>query len=90
MTVVYVLRDNGLSAGTLPAGWGTQGAFEKLQELHLGSNSLSGSLPTQWGAARNGIVFPSLLTVDLSNNSFSGYLPSGWGTGFQVGYSSHS
>ena len=46
------------------------------------NNTLTGTLPSQWGTDAD--VFAELQWLDVSNNSLSGYLPNGWGPGFQV------
>ncbi len=40
-----------LHAGSLPASWGTPGAFPALQYMGLAGNNLTGSLPGSWAAA---------------------------------------
>lgn len=62
------------------------GAFDKLEELNLSNNSLSSTLPQQWGDLSNGAVLGSLQYLDVSMNSLSGSLPPSWGSGFNVSY----
>lgn len=70
--------------GTLPAAWGTLGAFDSLEKLNLAGNQFSGSLPAQWGSNQSGLVFPALQGLDMSNNSLTGVLPQAWGSGLPV------
>jgi hypothetical protein len=39
-----------LHAGSLPASWGSPGAFPALQYMGLAGNNLTGSLPDSWAA----------------------------------------
>ena len=82
----WFLTFSGTNAGNLPAAWGTMGAFESLKELNLNNNSLSGTLPAQWGDTSNGAVLVSLQSLDVSTNSLSGALPATWGSGFAVSH----
>ncbi|WIA38619.1 hypothetical protein OEZ86_001929 [Tetradesmus obliquus] len=66
---VLCLRDNALT-GSLPPGEG----WSSLQQLDLHGNSISSTLPPQWGAG-----LPQLTDLDLSYNQLTGYLPWTWG-----------
>ena len=49
---------------------------QKLVELDLHSNLLTGTLPTQWGASGN---WGNLTTLAFYDNSLSGTIPEFWG-----------
>mmetsp|Transcript_5231 Transcript_5231/g.16807 ORF Transcript_5231/g.16807 Transcript_5231/m.16807 type:complete len:925 (-) Transcript_5231:2642-5416(-) len=64
---VLDLSDNDL-AGTVDGP--SLAALTALEELHLGGNSLRGTLP--------GLLPPHLLTLNLSSNLFAGPIPAAW------------
>ena len=59
--------------GQLPA---SLGQLPALQTLNLGSNALSGPLPTSWGSDGG---LRKLSFLDVSKNGLTGSLPSQWG-----------
>ena len=58
-----------LSAGTLPAGWGSA---TLMKNLTLGNNTLTGTLPAGWSD------LGALRLFDGSRNFFSGTVPGAW------------
>ena len=63
---------------SLGCRWG-QGGRQTLPVLHtldLSGNSLTGTLPGNWGQDS---AMSSLVTLDLQKNNFSGSIPASWG-----------
>ena len=58
-----------MSAGTLPAGWGSA---TLMKNLTLGNNTLTGTLPAGWSD------LGALRLFDGSRNFFSGTVPGAW------------
>ena len=76
--------DLGITAGSLPGSWGSQGAFAELNQLFLTDMPLTGTLPVSWG---NNLSFPSLTIIQIGSEPFvknlyvskvGGTLPSQW------------
>eukprot|EP00884_Botryococcus_braunii_P015451 jgi/Botrbrau1/258/Bobra.0022s0229.1 len=59
-------------SGPLPASWG---ALPVTDSLSLSGNSLSGTLPPEWGGAG---LMPYVRALDLSSNLLKGTLPPAW------------
>ena len=71
-----------MHAGTLPASWGSPGAFPALASLVLDELPLTGSLPPSWGSNTS---LPALTTLTLGTSRpdfscLSGPLPTAWGS----------
>ena len=63
--------------GTIPADWGSHGAFQQLAKLTLSFNpQLSGSLPQAWGL--NNTSLRKLQVLEVNNCNLTGTLPAAW------------
>ena len=80
LRVLDATGNKGLN-GTLPAAWGTVGAWPFFQELYLGSNALTGTLPNSWSNWGS-----SIQQVYLLQNRISGTLPPSWQSWQSVRY----
>ncbi|GAB4821548.1 hypothetical protein N2152v2_008594 [Parachlorella kessleri] len=61
-------------SGTLPAAWGSPGAFPSLLELVIGDGNIVGNLPEEW----SGPGFPLLQLLSIENVGLTGTLPPQW------------
>jgi hypothetical protein len=50
-------------------------SFQYLQEMHLDSNLLTGTLPGSWGTGNS---FASIRNITLAYNNLTGSVPSTW------------
>ena len=56
-------------SGTLPASWGSDGAFPLLSDFSVGEGQVQGSLPPSWGGPS---AFPSLLAFHIVGANLTG------------------
>ena len=67
--------------GSIPATWGSPGAWPALTDLILHVTNLTGTLPAPWGGET---ALPSLTSLEIGSgvalkNLLSGTLPDEWG-----------
>ena len=67
--------ENTSMTGSLPASWGSPGAFPSLLELYLDGISFTGSLPSSWAAVG---AFPELGVLGLWGTALTGTIPASW------------
>ena len=78
-----LMQANAVLTGTLPASLSAifrthnHGAFPTISVVHLSNNSITGTLPSQWGEPRSGWGI-TLERMYLDNNQLTGNLPQLW------------
>ena len=78
-----LMQANAALTGTLPASLPmtlrthAYGAFPSISIVYLSNNSISGTLPSQWGDPLSGWG-PTLEQLYLDNNQLTGHLPQLW------------